>query len=314
MIDPVLIACALPMLSASAHVAFSGWVRSRYPARGGFLLVHGGNQHARVSGAGPAVALVHGAGGVHQDFTDALVDSLAQHHTVLAMDRPGHGHSERIADLRGLDAHAAALSALLHARANGPAVVVGHSYGALVALRVALDQPALVRALVAVTPLFDPGAPHQRWGALAALPALAWLAAWTCTLPVALTTGSGVRRDAWHPQQPPRGVTPSRLFALRPPQVLTAADDLNRVGRDLARLRAELPHLAVPVSIIAAEQDRITPSQTNAVPMHQAIPGSRLVRAPNAGHWLMRVTPHIIVEEAERYSSTRAGAPELPTQ
>ncbi|MFN3954630.1 MAG: alpha/beta fold hydrolase [Pararhodobacter sp.] len=67
-----------------------------------------------------------------------------------AFDLPGHGRS---APWGGGDLHARATAALA-AQIEAPAVLMGHSFGATLALRQALEQPQSVRALVLVEPVF----------------------------------------------------------------------------------------------------------------------------------------------------------------
>ncbi len=288
------------MLSAGAHAAYSAWVARRHPPEGECFDAHGAPQHGVTRGTGPLVVLLHGADGVHHDFPPALIDLLAEHHTVLALDRPGHGHSARVPGMRGLAAHSAALRAVLRARNAGPAVLVGHSYGAIVALRAALDEPALVRAVLAVTPVFATDARNQRWARLASWGPIATLTAWTCTLPIAIAAAPGIRSDAWHPLVPPPGLSASRAFPLRPAQLLVAVDDLRRLGPDLASLAPELSRLAVPLTVIAGEQDRITPWRSHALALHQGVAGSHLVRVAEGGHWLMRQRPECVFEQVQR--------------
>jgi len=298
-IAPLVIACALPMLSAGAHAAFSAWVLRRFPAEGEFVVVDGARLHVVVRGSGPPVVLVHGANGVHHDFPAELIDALAERHTVLAIDRPGHGHSEVLPGRVGLAAHAAAVAAVLRERCSEPAVIVGHSYGTVVALRAALAEPALVHALVALTPVFATDARNQRWSQLSSLGPVAALAVWAGALPIALAVSPSVRRDAWHPATPPSAFAASRAFPLRPAQMLVAADDLRRLGSDLEALRADLPSLRVPLTILAGERDRVTPWHTHALLMHDAVAGSTLVRLPECGHWLLRQQPERVAQAIE---------------
>lgn len=312
MIDPLTLACALPIASASAHAAFSGWVLRRYPAEGQFVSVEGSRQHVVVRGNGPCVALIHGANGVHHDFPPELVDSLSDRYTVMAIDRPGHGHSAALRGHQGLSAHSAALREVLRARATGPAILIGHSYGSVVALRAALDEPALVRAVLAVTPVFATDARNQRWSWLASLRPLATLAVWTCSLPIAMVASPSIRRDAWHPFAPPRAFAASRAFPLRPQQMLVAADDLRRLGPDLLELRADLTGLAVPLMVLAGERDRITPCGPHAEQMHAESPGSRLVSVPQAGHWLVRQQPEQVSDALEVLMRQTPGTHDSP--
>lgn len=103
---------------------------------------------------GPPLWLFHGVGRRWQDF-DPLLPALLPRWAVTAADHRGHGRSGRnpagyrVADYVG-DA------AGLVRTVNEPAVLVGHSLGALVALGVAAKVPTVVRAVV----LLDPPGPQ----------------------------------------------------------------------------------------------------------------------------------------------------------
>ena len=98
-------------------------------------------------GAGPAVVLVHGLGGAASNWIE-LAPELAQDNRVIVPDLPGHGGSAPLAALPNLDPFADRLGLVLEREAVGPAVVVGHSLGCVVALRLALREPGRVRGLV----------------------------------------------------------------------------------------------------------------------------------------------------------------------
>ena len=86
------------------------------PAKGKFVDVPGARLHVRESGqaSGPAVLLVHGLGGQSAHFDYGVADYLAQRHRVIALDRPGSGHSQRDAVTPAdVSTQAAALAALI---------------------------------------------------------------------------------------------------------------------------------------------------------------------------------------------------------
>jgi magnesium chelatase accessory protein len=103
--------------------------------------------HVQVAGDGPTVLLLHGAGGATQSFRH-LFPLLAADHRVIAVDLPGQGfstlHSRRRA---GLDPMAQDLAALLAQEGWQPDVVVGHSAGAALALRLAELSPDPLRVV-----------------------------------------------------------------------------------------------------------------------------------------------------------------------
>lgn len=107
---------------------------------------------SRQIGSGSAVVCLHSSGGSSAQWK-GLTAQLAREHQVIAPDFLGHGRSPQ-ADPSGptiLDQDAAQVAAI--AAAHGGAHLVGHSYGGAVALRVALDHPALVRSLVLYEPV-----------------------------------------------------------------------------------------------------------------------------------------------------------------
>jgi pimeloyl-ACP methyl ester carboxylesterase len=124
------------------------------------------------AGEGEPLLLIHGGafGSLYSlDAWSLNLESLAADFRVAAFDKLGQGHTDapsRDADYsyEGLEAHA---FAVVDALALGPAHVVGHSMGALLAARLALDRPELVRTLVIVdsntTAPDDPRYPWTRF-------------------------------------------------------------------------------------------------------------------------------------------------------
>jgi magnesium chelatase accessory protein len=95
-------------------------------------------------GSGPTVALLHGYGGAASNWV-LVAPWLAERYRVVVPDLPGHGGSSALpGPPERVDPYAERLASLL----DGPAVLVGHSFGAVVALRLAARRPELVRGLV----------------------------------------------------------------------------------------------------------------------------------------------------------------------
>lgn len=69
----------------------------------------------------------------------------------IAFDMPGHGRSDPWDGITDYQSQAADISASF---CSAPMHLVGHSFGATVALRLALDRPDLVRSLVLIEPVF----------------------------------------------------------------------------------------------------------------------------------------------------------------
>jgi len=113
--------------------------------------------HLQRMGTGPVCLLVHGTGASTHTWRDVL-PLLARDYDVLAPDLPGHGFSDPIAapDRPTLPGMAAALSALLKAEHAEPEIVIGHSAGAAILARMALDGRIRPRHLVSLNGAFFP--------------------------------------------------------------------------------------------------------------------------------------------------------------
>ena len=91
--------------------------------------------HVQEHGEGPLILLIHGAGGATQSFR-GIFPILAQDYHVVAVDLPGQGFTQLGAQQRcGLDHMSEDLLSLCRNQGWAPDIVVGHSAGAAIALR-----------------------------------------------------------------------------------------------------------------------------------------------------------------------------------
>ncbi len=97
----------------------------------------------------PAMVLIHGWGGNHK-FWREQVPALAKHHRVIAIDLIGHGQSDKPQAAYSLDYLARSVLAVMDAAKVKDAVIMGHSLGAAVARRIALEHPERVRAVISM--------------------------------------------------------------------------------------------------------------------------------------------------------------------
>jgi magnesium chelatase accessory protein len=113
--------------------------------------VKGGHVRYFVGGDGQGesvpIVLVHGLSGAACNWR-GLVGHLAPRFRLLVPDLPGHGASAPLPATAGLDAFAERVELIARREQFDAPVIVGHSLGALVALRLATRSPSLVRGLV----------------------------------------------------------------------------------------------------------------------------------------------------------------------
>lgn len=269
-----------------------GWpnrLTSRFVTAGGL------RWHVQTAGCGPTLLLLHGAGSATHSWR-GLLPLLAERFTVVAFDLPGHGFTDTPADGGlSLPAMAKAVAALLRALGVEPALLVAHSAGAAVAIRLVLDGMAQPRAIVAfngaLTPFPGFTAPLFQGLARALFvnPLAAWLIAARAQNPARierLIAGTGSRLD-------PEGVEFYRRLFRSPGHVaatlgMMASWDLEPLRRDWARLET-------PLVLAVGERDSAVPG-ASAEAVHASVAGSSLVPMPGLGHLAHEERPELAAE------------------
>lgn len=99
-------------------------------------------------GQGAPVLLLHGLF-LDRSFWSRQVEALSDGHRCIAFDMPGHGRSGW---RQGLDLEAIAedIALWIEEHCSGPVTIVGHSQGAMIAIRIAARHASLVERLVLV--------------------------------------------------------------------------------------------------------------------------------------------------------------------
>ena len=104
---------------------------------------------AIMSGVGPPVLMIHGVG-LRAEAWNGQIAALSSEFHVQAIDLPGHGSSPRPDSRATLtDFTDAAIAAI-----DAPALVIGHSMGAMMALDLAIRYPDQVRGVVALNAIY----------------------------------------------------------------------------------------------------------------------------------------------------------------
>lgn len=120
-----------------------------------FVRAGGVRWHVQVDGTGPVALLLHGTGGATHSWRGVL-PRLAERMTVVAPDLPGHGFSAAPPDGRySSDALRSRVEALLEHLDRSPSLLVGHSAGAAVAVRLS-RRLGSVRGVVGIAPSLAP--------------------------------------------------------------------------------------------------------------------------------------------------------------
>lgn len=103
--------------------------------------------YAETLAAGPPFVFLHGLARNWQDFLP-LIPGLSDRHHIYALDLRGHGKSHRVAGGYTTAGYTSDIVNFLERTVGRPAVLFGHSLGGMIAMRIASQHPALVRALI----------------------------------------------------------------------------------------------------------------------------------------------------------------------
>ncbi len=246
------------------------------------------------SGSGIPLLLIHG-GFVDRSIWQQVAPTLAQHFTVVAMDRRGHGQSGPYRPGHTLEAEYADVAALID-RIAEPLYLLGYSAGGPVALGAALARPGQVRRLV----LFEParlGAGMLPVGMRQRLHAGLAAGDWDALVRIALMeVVGGVRSPHVQVRQDfRRGLL--WQTALRNAAVIPA--ELERLAAahyDLDALRA-LHSQDVPPTLLLAGSQSPASSRSPAETLASTLPRARLEVLPGQGHGAMFTAPGLFAEK-----------------
>lgn len=244
--------------------------------------------HVQVAGPkdrnAPVLLLVHGTGAATHSWRD-LLPLLARHYTVIAPDMPGHGFTRgRISGGQSLPGMAKALAEMLGKLGHGaPQVIVGHSAGAAIGMRMAMDE-GLDTAMIGLTPALMPfpGLAARLFPAMAralfvnpfAAMIFAQLASSEGEVARFLKKSTGSRIDA-------RGIALyHRLFR-------TSDHCAGAIGMmanwDLETFAADLPSFAGSTLLVHGERDSAIP-RDSVERAAALIPRATLTVLPDLGH------------------------------
>jgi pimeloyl-ACP methyl ester carboxylesterase len=264
------------------------------PASGHFVHAHDVDVYVQEWGnaSGPAILLVHAAGGWSGVWERTAQPLSAAGYHVIAIDMPPLGYSERPATpaYNRLD-QARRLIGTLDALGVKRAILLGHSFGARAVAEAALRWPERVAGLVLVSAALALDAPPQPQGIVGDV--LAWsptrklIAAATLSNP--LFTKTMLKMFV----ADPRSATPYWVAMYQRPLNVRGtysafADWLPELldepnSDSLSNRSASFAALTAPTLVLWGEKDTVTPLPQGQL-IAKSIPGARLVVIPGVGH------------------------------
>jgi pimeloyl-ACP methyl ester carboxylesterase len=270
--------------------------------QGKFVTALGVSVHYVMSGSGRPVIYIHGAKSSVYDFTLSIAGDLATSYTAVAFDRPGAGFSGRPAQTGGSpQAQAAVLRSAAHELGLERPILLGHSFGAAVALAWALDAQAEVGAVVTICGYVLPlGGPPPWVVALMRSPAILKGVGRLGRSRLGRPLVDSALRRAFYPGEVPADyarITPA--LALDDARLVHDGQDRRSAEDGLRALAPRYPGLRVPVVILVGDQDRMVPPRTSAR-LHALLPASELVHVADAGHLPQFTQPDAVRAAVDR--------------
>ena len=263
-------------------------IETEHPPAAEFIEVNGTRLHVRQTGpsTGEPILVLHGAASNLEEPFAALGEHLADER-VIWLDRPGLGWSER-PDGEWNPAHEAGLIVSLLEKLDVDRVlVIGHSWGGAISMRLALDHPDRVSGLVLLAPALGAWIGEAAWFNKATFwPVIGPL---FTRLIVPLTGKSNLRSgavSAFAPEPVPGGYseTVSLPLLLRRQNWLANARDMADVNRHLEQQEPRYHEVEHPTIFLAGKGDTVLWSQR-----HSGLTASRMANAQmrwirGAGH------------------------------
>jgi len=268
-----------------------------WPNREASQFVHasGFRWHVQRAGTGAPVLLLHGSGASTHSFED-LFPLLAQHYHVIAPDLPGQGFSEEPPSgafrMQGM---ARSVSDLLRKLDVQPQLIIGHSAGAAVGVRMSLDGLCAPRAIIGINAALLPfeAAAAPIYSGLAKLLAMNPFVPWA----FATMARRGATVDRLIEE------TGSRISSRSLEFYRLLAGTTSHVGATLrmmanwhlADLQKDLPKLRVPLHLIIGTRDR-TIAPHRAYDVKKLVPQCEVISLQGLGHLAHEEEPALIAE------------------
>ena len=312
----LIVLAVLALASAGLFLAsctYTSRVEQTYPPIGQMLTVDGQEMHIRVR-PGPdttaPVVLIHGASANLREFESNLVPGLSGKVPLLSIDRPGHGYSQRPNDGDELGVQARLIAgAMRETYGSTPVVLVGHSFGGAVSLRVALDYPEQVKGLVLLAPATHPWSGGTTWyNNLAAMPVIGAPFSWLVTQ-VGPSMADGGIDSVFKPNEVPENYAENLGLPLlfRPKNFRANGRDLVAATEEFTAQAKRYSTITAPVVIFSPSEDHVLSPKIHAYPLSKEVDNADLRILEDTGHMPHHTHTREVVDAILALSGSESG-------
>lgn len=274
------------------------------PPMGKFVEVDGIRLHYVERGSGQPVVLLHGNGSMIQDFDiSGVIDLAAKNYRVITFDRLGYGYSDRPRTTIWTPyAQARLLHRALQQIGVEKPIVVGHSWGALVAVALGLEFPDDVRSLVLLSGYYYP-TPRVDVPLLSppAVPIIGDLMRYTVSPLIGRLIWPMMKKRLFAPAEvPPKFDARFPVWmTLRPSQLRASAAETALMIPAAYTMRRRYHELTMPVVIMTGDSDKHVDPHVHSEHLHNELPHSSYHVTRGAGHMVHHLAPEEVMRAIE---------------
>lgn len=320
----LLLLLGVPLLVLLSGAAFSylyAWtIERRFPPTGRFIEVDGCRIHYREEGPEGApprgtIVLLHGASSNLVESMVGMGAALSQRYRVIAIDRPGHGWSDRKPGLGEAEParQAALVASALRQLGVRNAVIVGHSWSGTIVPHFALDHTDVAGAIVVLSGITTPWPGGTiGWYRRFIESWTSWLWFRTLAVPILLVLRPLMKKKTFWPQQPPEGIVTKGFIplAFRPRAYEVNMQDFAVMYDGVLGQSRRYKDIRLPTLVIAGDEDEIVWTDLHSRCFAREVPGAELILIPGIGHMPQYADQETVLSAigalAERVAPARA--------
>lgn len=278
-------------------------LQNTFPPTGEFVEVDGLRVHVLRQGEGVPVLLLHGCPGFAEDYrltsdgSPGVFDLLAVDHDVVAIDRTGYGYSDaHPGGGSGLFEQADLVPGLLDALGMDSALIVGHSYGASLALATAVRHPDKVDGMVLLGgAVYGEGIEPGFLEHLASTPFVGPLASRALAPVIGPLVAEGLA-EAFAPDSVPLGYTGRfAVYLARPGPMMQRAHEVTGLVQALDAISPAYRDIKSPVTIMIGSEDE--KALANNRRLAENLEQAKYVELPGIGHEIPHLRARMVVDE-----------------
>ena len=242
------------------------------PVKARLVTVEDLRVHYIEAGTGRTVVMIHGNAGNVEDFEFGTIQLLSPNYRVVAIDRPGHGSSDRpTGKVVTIEYQAQLLHETLSTLGISKPILVGHSWGAALALAYALNYPDDVSGMVLLAPAAYPDNGESRFLRFATRAPLIGNLSLVLGKPF---LGRHILKQALAQAFYPQAVPDSYLKTacalwLGRRQVKAYIEDESALNNSLKTMSQRYSEIRVPVVIVTGDKDRDRVSERECISTSQ---------------------------------------------